>query len=280
MKKHICTFDGCSNLITEDRYVVPSKCDKHLATSCINKLFRADQPSDFSKICSDTGCAHDPMEDTNCKFVVTGKYHRLRLDEEEKWAEHHRGHYFCVVPGCEFLRGHGNRKRCNFHHILQEDLEPKMEQLSQWVNTNNDYGRPKKAHHHFAMLNMLNTIDSLKSCLEEYVESLGALSVAIEIKNRPKAKKRKRPIADGDEKPNALYRFFDAENELLYVGITCNPSARIKAHKSDKEWWADVASMTMEHFDTREELEEAERNAIRIERPRFNIIHNNLAAMN
>ena len=38
-----------------------------------------------------------------------------------------------------------------------------------------------------------------------------------------------------------LYRLFDAEGALLYVGITWNPFVRWNAHKKSKPWWPDVA---------------------------------------
>lgn len=72
----------------------------------------------------------------------------------------------------------------------------------------------------------------------------------------------------------ALYRFFDADGDLLYVGISLNPWTRWKQHKSVKDWAEDVASSTIEWHDTREEALDAERLAIIDERPRYNVVHN------
>jgi len=33
-----------------------------------------------------------------------------------------------------------------------------------------------------------------------------------------------------------LYRLYDANNELLYIGITCRGSKRLKEHLEDKPW--------------------------------------------
>lgn len=70
---------------------------------------------------------------------------------------------------------------------------------------------------------------------------------------------------------HVLYRFFDAEGVLLYVGITCNPGTRMMTHARQKSWWSQVASSTMQHLDSREALEDAERLAIRSEFPKYNL---------
>lgn len=67
---------------------------------------------------------------------------------------------------------------------------------------------------------------------------------------------------------------FDQNGDLIYVGITCNPPARIKQHSKDKEWFSEVTNITLESFRTRHELEEAEKQAIRTERPKYNVLHN------
>lgn len=73
---------------------------------------------------------------------------------------------------------------------------------------------------------------------------------------------------------HALYRFYGAAGELLYVGITRNPSARWKAHGRTKEWWTEVARIDLETFESRESVLAAERAAIRAEHPRYNKVHN------
>lgn len=75
-------------------------------------------------------------------------------------------------------------------------------------------------------------------------------------------------------KVHMLYRFFDHMDELLYVGITSNPAGRWKSHSEEKEWWADVAHIKTQLFDSREALAAAEVEAIRTEKPRHNIVHN------
>lgn len=76
------------------------------------------------------------------------------------------------------------------------------------------------------------------------------------------------------ELPQALYRFFNADGELLYVGISLNPGHRWGQHRADKPWWIEVATITVEAHRGRAEVLEAEREAIKRERPRYNLTHN------
>lgn len=70
---------------------------------------------------------------------------------------------------------------------------------------------------------------------------------------------------------HTLYRFFDADGELLYVGITCDPGSRFKQHRRGKSWWHEIARIELEQFSSRVELEQAEREAIPKENPKYNI---------
>lgn len=71
-----------------------------------------------------------------------------------------------------------------------------------------------------------------------------------------------------------LYRFFDEDGTLLYIGISENPLARLDAHVTSQLWWSHVRSATFEHCGTRTEALKAEEAAIRAERPAFNVTHN------
>jgi DNA-binding GntR family transcriptional regulator len=68
----------------------------------------------------------------------------------------------------------------------------------------------------------------------------------------------------------ALYRFFDATGQLLYVGVSGNTETRWRQHAESKPWWSDVADKTTEWLDSRAEALDAERTAIRTERPLHN----------
>lgn len=71
---------------------------------------------------------------------------------------------------------------------------------------------------------------------------------------------------------HTLYRVFDRDGVLLYVGMTSVvPSARLDSHRKQQFWWGDVTSITLENFDSAEELAAAEIAAIRSENPVYNV---------
>lgn len=72
----------------------------------------------------------------------------------------------------------------------------------------------------------------------------------------------------------ALYRHFDADGVLLYVGIADRPTSRTRNHARDSEWAIFAATADMEWFPDRGTALEAERDAIRAEMPIFNWVHN------
>lgn len=81
-------------------------------------------------------------------------------------------------------------------------------------------------------------------------------------------------MAPAVEKRTSLYRLFDAAGTLLYVGIANNPVGRWYAHSSSSDgrnWWPDVATLTIEWFATRAEAVAAESVAMHDEHPRYNI---------
>ena len=71
----------------------------------------------------------------------------------------------------------------------------------------------------------------------------------------------------------ALYRFFDAQGLLLYVGISKDPQTRFGSHALTKKatWWPLVASRSIEWFDDRPSAAAAEIQAIRDESPIYNL---------
>lgn len=73
---------------------------------------------------------------------------------------------------------------------------------------------------------------------------------------------------------HALYRHYDADGVLLYVGITNDPGKRWNQHRGDKAWWEEVKLTRLEHFASRPEVLAAEKRAISDERPRWNIANN------
>lgn len=73
---------------------------------------------------------------------------------------------------------------------------------------------------------------------------------------------------------HTLYRFFDADGRLLYVGRTINPARRWREHEKKSPWFTAVAQVTRQVFATATEVDHAERRAIATERPLHNIALN------
>ncbi|WP_186319235.1 GIY-YIG nuclease family protein [Streptomyces sp. SAJ15] len=73
----------------------------------------------------------------------------------------------------------------------------------------------------------------------------------------------------------ALYRLYDAEDRLLYIGITTDPEARWERHALLKWWWSQVdrKDLTWLNVSWRDALT-AEAEAILEGRPKFNGVHN------
>ncbi|MEU1787054.1 GIY-YIG nuclease family protein [Streptomyces sparsogenes] len=82
-------------------------------------------------------------------------------------------------------------------------------------------------------------------------------------------------LATDEESPRygsatALYRFFDKEQQLLYVGITGQPRERWPKHRRKAEWWPQAAFVAVEIHPTEWQALDAERAAIAAENPQFN----------
>jgi hypothetical protein len=69
----------------------------------------------------------------------------------------------------------------------------------------------------------------------------------------------------------ALYRHYDAEGRLLYVGISLSAVQRLAQH-ADKDWSADIRRVEIEMHPDRGTAEAAEKAAIKAENP----VHNKL----
>jgi len=94
-----------------------------------------------------------------------------------------------------------------------------------------------------------------------------------------KRRRPKRPQVEAKRKgvrrrETVLYRYYDAEDVLLYVGISANMPARLGSHETDSTWMDFAARSTLEHFGDRADAEKAEQAAIEADRPLFNILHN------
>jgi excinuclease UvrABC nuclease subunit len=71
-----------------------------------------------------------------------------------------------------------------------------------------------------------------------------------------------------------LYRFYNSDNVLLYVGITKFFDPRMRQHYKNSDWFFESSHAVFEHFQTRMEVEHRETEVIKLEKPLYNIAKN------
>jgi hypothetical protein len=75
-------------------------------------------------------------------------------------------------------------------------------------------------------------------------------------------------------RPTHLYRFFDKDGRLLYIGVSLHAVVRLVQHVKEAHWVNQACQVIWETFPNRYAALKAEKDAIRAERPPFNIAHN------
>jgi len=75
-----------------------------------------------------------------------------------------------------------------------------------------------------------------------------------------------------------VYRLYDADEQLLYVGVGVNGYARLDAHRREKPWWPEVRRVVMTQYGTRWTALHVEACAIRDEKPLYNRALNQFTA--
>lgn len=70
-----------------------------------------------------------------------------------------------------------------------------------------------------------------------------------------------------------LYRHYDKNGLLIYVGISISTAARLAQHRIHSKWFKEIVLITIERFETRSEAYKAEEIAIKNENPKFNITY-------
>jgi predicted GIY-YIG superfamily endonuclease len=77
-------------------------------------------------------------------------------------------------------------------------------------------------------------------------------------------------LSTRDATPTAVYRLYDVQDRLLYVGITVDLEQRWSEHSEDKFWWHLVVRKQAAWHQTRGPAVAEEREAIRDEGPLHN----------
>ena len=78
---------------------------------------------------------------------------------------------------------------------------------------------------------------------------------------------------NSDEFTHRLYRCYDADGVLLYIGVSKSWADRMYAHHLSKPWWDDVVDVRLTPV-TEADAYVWEREAIEAEQPRYNVVHN------
>jgi hypothetical protein len=73
------------------------------------------------------------------------------------------------------------------------------------------------------------------------------------------------------ERPTAVYRFYDADVRLLYVGITYDLGGRFREHERGAAWWKHQRSALIMWRPTRAEALAEELDAVQHEKPLWNV---------
>ncbi|MFE1767221.1 hypothetical protein ACFW81_23760 [Streptomyces angustmyceticus] len=71
------------------------------------------------------------------------------------------------------------------------------------------------------------------------------------------------------DKPTALYRLYDSNGVLLYLGISRFPKARLREHENNQPWWHLVARNTVEWHKDRTAARDTEIRATKQEKPLY-----------
>jgi len=81
-------------------------------------------------------------------------------------------------------------------------------------------------------------------------------------------------IAEIDCIPTALYRHFDQNERLLYIGISMTVTGRTAQHETCAPWFQEIATIKVEWHGSRSAAVRAEKLAIKAEKPIYNVVYN------
>ncbi len=81
-------------------------------------------------------------------------------------------------------------------------------------------------------------------------------------------------MPEEEDRETALYRWYDEDSLLLYIGVSGNLSSRTKGHIKGSSWIDFAARSAIERHPNRAAALAAERTAIKTEGPLFNSQHN------
>lgn len=107
------------------------------------------------------------------------------------------------------------------------------------------------------------------------------LGLKSDLPSCPKCERINGPIDRGtpaslrssDSRPSYVYRHYDGDGRLLYVGCTVDPKTRQLGHQQSSWWFNQSAKVRMTIYPNRLHALRVEREAILHERPIWNVRH-------
>lgn len=92
-------------------------------------------------------------------------------------------------------------------------------------------------------------------------------AIAAQLPRSSPSRNLPKPIADGKW---AVYKLYDADDVLLYVGYSQSVAHRLSQHEKNKEWWARVARISISRYETALDARGIEKHTIALLCPLFN----------
>ncbi len=185
---------------------------------------------------------------------------RVRLEDRRlgKWV-------MCMLPAGGQVRVYTNPRRPERYQrqVCNEHVETDIRSFPEWVPFD------PEVHKHLIKRASKSKARRNPVPLEELVPLQRS-------QPRPARRARLMPHA---ELRTALYRWFDADDVLLYIGITKWLAERTDQHDAGSSWFQFVARGTVDWSDDWAAAEEAEIAAIQAEEPLFNEAHADLSVI-
>ncbi len=75
--------------------------------------------------------------------------------------------------------------------------------------------------------------------------------------------------------PGVVYRHWGKDGELLYIGSSKRVDRRTMQHKHTTVWWNEIKDITIENYACLQEARQAEKQAIKKEKPKYNKLKSN-----
>jgi excinuclease UvrABC nuclease subunit len=77
----------------------------------------------------------------------------------------------------------------------------------------------------------------------------------------------------GRSDTSAVYRIYNAANELIYIGMSYEPATRVNVQRREQKWGHEIARYEADWFPDRVASRDAEERLIKELQPRYNVTH-------